>query len=173
MGEVKLPRNFVSKYPHKFSKGKQQFLRGRRILPAPITGKEPLPDLIDGVFLAYNGGRLQEACRLFTEKMTRPKVTVGMSLAGALTPAGLGAAVVVPLIKAGFVDWIVATGANLYHDMHYAMNLPLYRGSPFSPDQELRRMGVVRIYDILLDYNDVLMATDHVLRQMLMQPEFQ
>ena len=34
-------------------------------------------------------------------------------------------------------------------------------------------MGVVRIYDILLDYNDVLMATDHVLRQMLMQPEFQ
>lgn len=173
MGEVKLPRNFVSKYPHKFSKGKQQFLRGRRILPAPITGKESLPDLIDGAFLAYNGGRLQEACRLFTEKMAKPKVTVGMSLAGAMTPAGLGAAVVVPLIKAGLVDWIVATGANLYHDMHYAMNLPLYRGSPFSPDPELRRLGVVRIYDILLDYNDVLMATDHVLRQVLMQPEFQ
>jgi deoxyhypusine synthase len=173
MGEVKLPRKFVSRYPHKFSKGKQQYLRGRRILPSPVTGKETLPELIDGAFLAYNGGRLQEACRLFTEKMARPKVTVGMSLAGAMTPAGLGAAVVVPLIKAGLVDWIVATGANLYHDMHYAMNLPLYRGSPFSPDPELRRLGVVRIYDILLDYNDVLMATDHVLRQVLMQPEFQ
>jgi deoxyhypusine synthase len=81
--------------------------------------------------------------------------------------------VVIPLIKAGFVDWIVATGANLYHDMHHAMNMPLYRGSPFSPDPELREVGVVRIYDILLDYNDVLMATDHVLRQILMQPEFQ
>lgn len=173
MGNVKLPRKFVSRYPHKFARGKQQFLRGKRILPKPITGREPLPDLIDDTFLAYNAARLQEACRLFTERMLRPDVTVGMSLAGALTPAGLGSAVIVPLINAGFVDWIVSTGANLYHDMHHAMNMPLYRGSPFSPDPELRRLGVVRIYDILLDYNDVLMATDHVLRQVLMQPEFQ
>jgi len=132
-----------------------------------------LPDLLDSSFQAYNAARLQEACRLFTEKMLGAQVTVGMSLAGALTPAGLGSAVVIPLIKAGFVDWIVATGANLYHDMHHAMNMPLYRGSPYSPDPELREVGVVRIYDILLDYNDVLMATDHVLRQILMQPEFQ
>lgn len=173
MAEIKLPKRFVSKYPHKFSKGKQQFLRGNRILPEPITGKESLPDLIDKTFLAYNGGRLQEACRLFTEKMLQPNVTVAMSLSGAMTPAGIGSAVIVPLIKAGFIDWIVSTGANLYHDMHHAMNMPLYRGSPFSPDPELRKLGVVRIYDILLDYNDVLMATDHVLRQILLQPEFQ
>jgi deoxyhypusine synthase len=165
MGNVKLPKKFVSKYPHKFSKGKQQFLRGKRILPKPITGAESVSQLIDNTFLAYNGARLQEACRLFTEKMLQPNVTIGMSLAGAMTPAGLGSAVVIPLIKAGFVDWIVSTGANLYHDMHHAMNMPLFRGSPFSPDPELRRLGVVRIYDILLDYNDVLMATDHVLRQ--------
>jgi deoxyhypusine synthase len=100
-------------------------------------------------------------------------VTIGMSLAGALTPAGLGAAAVIPLIKAGFVDWIVGTGANLYHDMHHAMNMPLYRGSPFSRDVELRRFGVVRIYDILLDYNDVLMKTDDILRQIIIQKEFQ
>ena len=173
MGEVKLPKRFKSRYPHKFSKGKQQFLRGKRILPKPITGNETLEDLIDNTFLAYNGARLQEACCLFVEKMLQPKVTIGMSLAGAMTPAGLGSAAIIPLIKAGFVDWIVSTGANLYHDMHHAMNMPLYRGSPFSPDPELRKLGVVRIYDILLDYNDVLMATDHVLRQVLMQPEFQ
>lgn len=173
MSNVKLPKKFVSKYPHKFSKGKQQFLRGKRILPTPITGKEALPELIDNTFLAYNAGRLQEACRLFTEKMLQPNVTVGMSLSGAMTPAGLGSAVIVPLINAGFIDWIVSTGANLYHDMHHAMNMPLFRGSPFSPDPELRKLGVVRIYDILLDYNDVLMATDHVLRDILMQPEFQ
>ena len=71
------------------------------------------------------------------------------------------------------MDWIVATGANLYHDMHHAMNLPLFRGSPFVRDPELRKVGVVRIYDILLDYNDVLMQTDHILRQILLQPEFQ
>ncbi len=173
MGKVELPKKFVSKYPHKFTQGKQKFLCGKRILPKPITGKESLPELIDQTFLAYNASRLQEASRLFAEKMLKGNVTVGMSLAGALTPAGLGAAAIIPLIKAGFVDWIVTTGANLYHDMHHAMNLPLYRSSPFVRDVDIRKVGVVRIYDILLDYNDVLMATDHVLRQILQQPEFQ
>jgi len=173
MEKVKLPRKFVSKYPHRFAKGKRQFLRGKRILPNPITGLESLADLVDDAFQAYNAARLQEACRLFAERMLEADVTVGMSLSGAMTPAGLGSAAIVPLIKAGFVDWIVSTGANLYHDMHHAMNMPLYRGSPFAPDPELRKRGVVRIYDILLDYNDVLMATDHVLRQILLQSEFQ
>jgi deoxyhypusine synthase len=163
----------VSKYPHKFAAGKRRFLCGQRILPGPITGREKLADLVDRTFLAYNAGRLQEGCRLYAEKMLRPGVTVGMSLAGALTPAGLGSSAVIPLIRAGFVDWIVSTGANLYHDIHHALNLPLFRGSPFVRDPELRRVGVVRIYDVLLDYNDVLMATDHVLRQILLQPEFQ
>ena len=174
MAKIQLPKTFVSKYPHKFSAGKKMYLRGQRILPKPITGKESLPDLIDSAFLAYNGARMQEGARLFTEKMLANNgVTIGMSLAGALTPAGLGAAAVIPLIKAGFVDWIVGTGANLYHDMHHAMNLPLYRGSPFSRDVELRKFGVVRIYDILLDYNDVLMRTDDILRQIIIQKEFQ
>jgi len=173
MGKVQLPKKFVSKYPHKFSGGKGRFLSGQRILPKPITGKESLEDLVERTFLAYNAARLQEACRLYTEKMLSGNTTISMSLAGALTPAGLGSAAIIPLIKAGFVDWIVSTGANLYHDMHHAMNLPLYRGTPFVRDPELRKAGVVRIYDILLEYNDVLMATDHVLRQILLQPEFQ
>jgi len=169
----KLPRRFVSKYPHKFAKGKNRYLSGKRILPPPITGKESLADLIDQTFLAYNAGRLHEACRLFAEEMLKRDVTVGISLAGALTPAGVGTAAIVPLIEAGFVDWIVSTGANLYHDMHHAMNLPLWRGSPFVHDPALRKLGVVRIYDVLLDYNNVLMQTDDVLRKILNQPEFQ
>jgi deoxyhypusine synthase len=173
MAKIILPKKFVSQYPHKFAKGKGQFLRGRRILPKPITGKETVEQLIDSAFLAYNAARLHEACRLFSEKMLQRDVTVGMSVAGALTPAGIGSAALIPLIKAGFVDWIVATGANLYHDMHHAMNLPLYKGSPFVRDPVLRRLGVVRIYDILLDYDDVLMRTDDVLRQVIAQPEFQ
>jgi deoxyhypusine synthase len=174
MSKIKLPKTFISKYPHKFAKGKNKFLCGKRILPPPITGKESVPELVNRTFLAYNAARLQEGCRLFTEKMlANNDVTVGMSLAGALTPAGLGTAAVVPLIKAGFVDWIVATGANLYHDMHHAMNLPLYKGSAGIMDPVLRRLGVVRIYDIFLDYNDVLMRTDDILRKILIQPEFQ
>ena len=152
---------------------KSKYLSGKRIMPKGITGKESLPAMMSDVFLAYNAARLREGCELFTGKMLEPDVTVGMSLAGALTPAGLGCSCVVPLIKAGFVDWIVATGANLYHDLHFAFNLPLHVGSHLVDDADLRKNDVVRIYDVLLGYTDCLMATDEILRGILVQPEFQ
>jgi deoxyhypusine synthase len=126
---------------------------------------------VDEAFLAYNAGRLHEACHLFTGKMLKADVTVGMSLTGALTPAGVGRSCIVPLIQAGFVDWIISTGANLYHDAHYALDLSLHRGSPFLDDTRLRSQGVVRIYDILFDYK-VLLGTDAFFRKILDGPEF-
>ncbi len=90
-----------------------KFLSGRRIDPAPISKAITAADLIDESFLAYNAARLREACQLFTQKMLEPDVTIGLSLTGALTPAGLGISALIPLIKAGFVDWIISTGANL------------------------------------------------------------
>jgi len=152
---------------------KAQYMSGQRIMPKGITGKEKTSDLVNHVFLAYNSARLKEGCKLFTNKMLEADVTVGMSLAGALTPAGLGCSCVVPLIKAGFVDWIVATGANLYHDLHFAFNFPLHVGSHQLDDTDLRANDVVRIYDVLLGYSDCLMTTDEILRGMLVQPEFQ
>jgi deoxyhypusine synthase len=152
---------------------KAQYMSGTRIQPRGITGREKLADLVDASFLAYNAARLREGCRLFTEKMLEPDVTVGMSLAGALTPAGLGCSSIVPLIKAGFVDWIVATGANMYHDLHFAFNLPLHAGSHLLDDTDLRKNDVVRIYDVLLGYTDCLMETDKILRSIIVQPEFQ
>ena len=150
-----------------------KFLSGQRILPKNIRGNEKAADLVDSAFLAYNGARLREGCRLFAEKMLAPDVTIGMSLSGALTPAGLGCSSIVPLIKAGFVDWIVATGANLYHDLHFALNYPVRAGSCKFDDTELRNNDIVRVYDVLLGYSDCLMATDEILREILVQPEFQ
>ncbi|MCL6544836.1 MAG: deoxyhypusine synthase [Bryobacteraceae bacterium] len=156
------------KCPHR-----DKYLSGPRILPKGIRGKEKLADIIDEKFLAYNSARLREGCRLFVEKMLEPDVTIGMSFAGALTPAGLGCSCIVPLIKAGFVDWIVATGANLYHDLHFALNYPLYMGRHNLDDVDLRANDIVRIYDVLVGYSDCLMATDEILRNILTQPEFQ
>ena len=150
-----------------------RYLSGKRILPKNLTGAEKLPDLIDNAFLAYNGARLREACQLFTRKMLARDVTIGMSLSGALTPAGLGCSSIVPLIKAGFVDWIVSTGAILYHDLHFALNYPVRAGSFKMDDTELRDNDIVRVYDVLLGYSDCLMATDDILRGILVQPEFQ
>jgi len=152
---------------------KAAYLSGKRIMPKGITGRESLSAMMRETFLAYNAARLREGCQLFTEKMLEHDVTVGLSLAGALTPAGLGCSCVIPLIKAGFVDWIVSTGANLYHDLHFAFNLPLHVGSHLVDDADLRKNDVVRIYDVLLGYTDCLMVTDEILRRILVQPEFQ
>jgi deoxyhypusine synthase len=143
-----------------------------RLLPAPARKNISAADLIDGAFKAYNGGRLAEACKLFSEKMVAGEGTVGMSLTGALTPAGLGKSCLVPLLKAGLVDWIISTGANLYHDLHYGLGMELYAGSPFIDDVQLRHDGVIRIYDVLFDY-DVLLDTDAFVRQVIQGPEFQ
>jgi deoxyhypusine synthase len=147
-------------------------LRGRRIDPAAITGRETVADLIDNAFLAYNAGRLREACVLFSERMLAPEVTVGMSLTGAMTPAGLGMSVLIPLLEAGFVDWIISTGANLYHDAHFGLGLAMHQGTPFVDDVELRDKGVVRIYDVFFDYS-VLLSTDAFVREVSARPEFQ
>jgi len=148
-------------------------MSGKRILPGGIQAGVHAADLIDGTFLAYNAGRLREGVQLFTQKMLDPEVTVGMSLSGALTPAGLGVSCIVPLIEAGFVDWIVSTGANLYHDMHFAFNCKLVAGDFRTDDTALLDAGVVRVYDVLLSRDECLLATDQRLRSILYQPEFQ
>ena len=149
-----------------------RFLRGQRIDPRRIDGTETIAQLIEGTFLAYNAGRLREAAQLFSEKMLEPDVTIGLTLTGALTPAGLGMSALIPLIDAGFVDWIISTGANLYHDTHFGLGLSMHRGNAQESDIVLREEGVVRIYDIFFDY-DVLLSTDAFFRQIMRAPEFQ
>lgn len=148
------------------------FLSGSPISPAPIDGGERVADLIDETFLAYNAARLREACRLYAERMLEEDVTVGLSLTGALTPAGLGMAALTPLVEAGFVDWVVSTGANLYHDAHFGLGLEMRRGRPDIDDVTLWEEKVVRIYDIFFDYQ-VLLSTDAFFREVIRQDEFQ
>ena len=152
---------------------KKQYMSGKRIMPKNLTGREKLSHLVEEVFLAYNSARLKEACLLFADKMLAADVTIGMSISGALTPAGLGCSCIIPLIKAGFVDWIVSTGANLYHDMHFALNYPIHSGSFKFDDTDLRDNDLVRVYDVVIPYSDGLMATDEILREILLQPAFQ
>ena len=151
---------------------RKDFLRGQRIDPKPITGRETVPELVDNAFLAYNAGRLAEGCRLFSERMLADDATVGLSLTGAMTPAGLGMSTLIPLVEAGFIDWIVSTGANLYHDAHFGLGLAMHKGTPFADDVELRAEGVVRIYDVFFDY-EVLLSTDAYVREVSARPEFQ
>ncbi len=151
---------------------KNAYLGGKRIDPPAITGQESAADLVENAFLAYNAARLREGARLLVERMLADDVTVALSLTGALTPAGLGMSALIPLMRAGFVDWIVSTGANLYHDTHFGLGLAMHQGTFNADDVALRDEGVVRIYDIFFDYH-VLLDTDAFFRQVIAGPEFQ
>jgi deoxyhypusine synthase len=144
----------------------------RKIAPTPLPTEISVVDLVDGYFTAYNSARLREICHLLTRDVMREGVTVGLSLSGAMTPAGLGVSVLSPLIRNGFVDYIISTGANLYHDIHYGLGLHLFSGHPFVDDVKLRQEGRIRIYDIVFDY-EVLLETDAFLRQILRAEPFQ
>ena len=124
---------------------------------------------MDEGFQAFNAARLGEACRIFTDKMLLPEndTTIALTIAGAMTPAGLGGCVV-ELMERGLVDFIISTGANLYHDLHYALNFTLHRGSPFVNDVELYEDGVIRIYDVLFPAT-VLLETDLYIREFLVR----
>jgi deoxyhypusine synthase len=144
---------------------------GQRIAPPPVSGKATAADLIDQAFSSYNAGRLREVCQVFTRKMLEPDCTVGLSLSGALTPAGLGMSCLIPLVQAGFVDWIVSTGANLYHDTHFALDLPLHQGGPNLDDFALREHDIIRIFDIVFDYS-TLLDTDSFYRELIQNDVF-
>jgi len=149
--------------------GAGNYLSGRVIKYYRPRGGPDVRHLIDNGFQAFNAGRLSEACHIYADKMLAPDndTTVGLTIAGALTPAGLGGCVI-ELMERGLVDFIVSTGANLYHDLHYALNFSLHRGSPFMDDVELYEQGIIRIYDVLFPAT-VLLETDLYLRDFLVR----
>ena len=150
-------------------KPRTNHLSGKPIRYYRPRGSADIRHLIDEGFQAFNAARLGEACRIFTDKMLLPEndTTIGLTIAGALTPAGLGGCIV-ELMERGLVDFVISTGANLYHDLHYALNFTLHRGSPFVDDVQLYEDGVIRIYDVLFPAT-VLLETDAYIRDFLVR----
>jgi len=150
---------------HEEQPSTQGYLSGQHILPQRLRPNMTVTELVESAFQAYNSARLNEACRLYAEHMLDPEqdVTIALTMAGALTPAGLGGSILT-LMEYGFIDFIVSTGANLYHDIHHALAYTLHRGSFDLNDTDLQREGVIRIYDILFK-DEVLLDTDAFLRE--------
>lgn len=144
----------------------------KKIAPVPMPQEINVVELVDRYFSAYNSARLREICHLLTQEVMQEGVTVALSLSGAMTPAGLGVSALAPLMRQGFVDYIISTGANLYHDIHYALGFDLYASNPFVDDVKLRQEGRIRIYDIVFGY-DVLLQTDAFIREILQAEPFQ
>ncbi len=141
------------------------YLAGERIVPRRIAPDITVADLLDGSFQAYNAGRINEAARIYSARMLDPEqdVTICLTIAGAMTPAGVGGSIIT-LMERGAIDFMVSTGANLYHDIHHALDYALHRGSFKLSDTDLHDAGVIRIYDVLFR-DEVLLDTDRFLRE--------
>jgi len=140
-----------------------EWMCGRTIEPLQLQGSENVADLIDNVFASsgFNARRLAEAAQLFS-RMLREPTTVCLTLAGAMTPIGMSG-VIIALIERGFVDFIISTGANLYHDLHRPFDAPMVQGFSEIDDNELADCGIARIYDVFIEDEDTLAATDRVI----------
>ncbi len=143
---------------------KHNHWKGKAISPIAIDDKMTITQLVDEVFdgMGYNAKRLAEACHLF-KSMLDENSTVCLTLAGAMTPVGLGGGII-KMMEKGFIDWIVTTGANTYHDLHFAYKLPVHQGDYAADDNELAENDVVRIYDVYIDMQRTLIAQDKIIQ---------
>src|SRR5512142_2380017 len=145
---------------------RQKYLSRAPVEPMRLRPGMSVVDLVD-VYRragAFNGGRLAEACDLFG-RMIDSGATIALTVTGAMTPAGMGGAIQA-MIEAGFVDLVISTGANVYHDLHFALKLPVVQGHFHVDDRDLYRAGIERIYDVFIT-EDSLLDTDAFVREAL------
>lgn len=143
---------------------KHDYWEGKPISPVTISENMSITQLVDEVFdgMGFNARRLAEACHLF-KTMIEENSTICLTLAGAMSPVGMGAGII-KMMERGFIDWIVTTGANTYHDLHFAYNLPVHQGNFTADDNELAEHDVVRIYDVYIDMQRTLIAQDKIIQ---------
>lgn len=144
-------------------RSENDWLDGPTIDPLTLQGNEQVADLIDNVYAGsgFNARALADAAQLYS-RMLQENTTVALTLAGAMTPIGMSG-IIIALMERGFIDFIVSTGANLYHDLHRPFDQPVVQGSAEVDDNALADEGVARIYDIFIHDDDTLTATDKVI----------
>jgi deoxyhypusine synthase len=139
--------------------------KGKDIPHVKITPKMTVDDLVD-IFAStgYNARQLGEAAKLYA-KMIEEDAVICLTVAGAMTPVGMGG-IIKTLIEKGFVDWIITTGANVYHEDHFARGFPVKQGHFEVDDMILYEKEIVRIRDVYIKFMETLEAEDKVVQQM-------
>ena len=112
----------------------------------------------------FNARQLGEAAKLY-QKMIHENATICLTVAGAMTPVGFGG-IIKTLLEKGFVDWIVTTGANVYHEDHFAWGLPVKQGHFEVDDNILYEKEIVRIRDVYVKFYETLELEDNIIQKM-------
>ena len=143
--------------PHSF--------HGKDIPHLEIKPNMGIDDLVEiYASTGYNARQLGEAAKLYC-KMIEDDATICLTVSGAMTHVGFGG-LFKTLIERGFVDWIVSTGANVYHEDHFAWNLPVKQGHFEVDDMVLYEKDIVRIRDVYIKGEETLKAEDRIVQRM-------
>ncbi len=118
----------------------------------------------------YNARRLYEAAEILKNAVERD-ATICLTLAGAMSPIGLGK-IISLMMEKGYIDWIVSTGANAYHDLHFAYGLPVRQGHFDVDDDILYSKQIVRIYDVYIKEIETLQRQDTIVQNNLKKMEW-
>lgn len=145
-------------------------LVGKRVMAEPITGNETTVQLFNKAFGAYAGREVKNAYQIIKRMIVKDH-TIVLAISGAMTPADLAVSCIIPLIKAGYIDIITTTGANLYHDIQRLESDDWFEVNPNQGDVELRKNGFIRIYDTAFPEKDLL-DTDQLVMKLAQSPEF-
>ncbi|HUT60613.1 MAG TPA: deoxyhypusine synthase [Phycisphaerae bacterium] len=132
--------------------------------PQAVYGGMSVDELVNQSYWAHNSRAFRDACGLFSAVASEDNCVVGLSVGGALVPAGLGESALIPLMKAHLVDWVVSTGANLYHDLHAQLGYEMRLARDQNDDRRLRDEGVIRIHNVAFD-QQALFVTDRFLQE--------
>lgn len=128
-------------------------------VPLEVTDRS-VSELIDAMkSTGFQGRKLAESVTVWNNMLNEDNVTIFMGLSGAMVPAGMRK-VIKYLIENRFIDCLVSTGANIFHDCHEALGLKHYVGSHIANDEELFEHGIDRIYDVFA-YEEEFRDTDH------------
>jgi len=143
---------------------KSLFHHAPDIVPQKLPKGISVPDLITMMGrTCFEARNVQRAASLF-QRMIDQGDTIWLGIAGAGIAGGMGG-MVISLIEAGFVNVICSTGAQVYHDLHFAFHLPVKSIHPNWDDDQLRRHGDTRIYDIGIREKETLEAQDEIIRR--------
>jgi deoxyhypusine synthase len=136
------------------------------IIPPSISKGMSISDLITALGqTSFEARNVYRGSRLY-KRMLEDNDTIWLGLAGAGVAGGMGG-MLISLLEAGFIDVICSTGAQVYHDLHFAFDLPVKAISPSCNDDVLRRHGDTRIYDIGIRAQETLDAQDEIIRNFI------
>ena len=129
--------------------------------PIEIDGSVSVSELLDKMGGGSFQGRSLSRAHAVWKQMLSNRTTIFLGLAGALVPAGMRK-LIVHIIENRWIDCLVSTGANLFHDVHETLGRYHWQGNPQADDRQLKEAGIDRIYDTFASEQEFRQTDDYI-----------